>query len=182
MLRQVRGDQGNLVSLDADCDVMRFVTGGYPPSREEESRRRSCPRSSAITSGTRVMDLGAVEGDREPFRMVPFWPTSRCRSGQGGLRLPAAQVSLGQGICHRGLARADPQGLHESGVQRVTAEAMAVESAPRRSMMEKAGLKLVDLAWPWPYPINGDQFGGVEYALDRPMAAAAWPPVAARPG
>jgi RimJ/RimL family protein N-acetyltransferase len=28
-------DAGNLVSLDADPDVMRFVTGGIPTSREE---------------------------------------------------------------------------------------------------------------------------------------------------
>ncbi len=28
-------DAGNLVSLDADPDVMRFITGGIPTSREE---------------------------------------------------------------------------------------------------------------------------------------------------
>jgi hypothetical protein len=34
--------------------------------------------------------------------------------------------------------------------------------------MEKAGLKLVrTFHQPWPYPIEGDQFGDVEYALDK---------------
>ena len=34
--------------------------------------------------------------------------------------------------------------------------------------MEKAGLTLVrTFHQPWPYPIDGDEFGGVEYALDR---------------
>jgi len=52
-------------------------------------------------------------------------------------------------------------------VQRVTAEAMAVNHASRR-VMEKAGLKLVrTFRQPWPYPIDGDQFGDVEYALDK---------------
>ena len=46
------------------------------------------------------------------------------------------------------------------------AEAMAVNQASRR-VMEKAGLKLMrTFHQPWPYPIDGDQFGGVEYALD----------------
>ena len=34
--------------------------------------------------------------------------------------------------------------------------------------MEKAGLKLVrSFCQPWPYPIDGDQLGDVEYALDK---------------
>jgi hypothetical protein len=34
--------------------------------------------------------------------------------------------------------------------------------------MEKAGLTLVrTFHQPWPYPIDGDQFGDVEYALDK---------------
>jgi RimJ/RimL family protein N-acetyltransferase len=52
-------------------------------------------------------------------------------------------------------------------VQRVVAEAMAVNQASRR-VMEKAGLKLVRTFYqPWPYPMEGDQFGDVEYALDK---------------
>ena len=51
-------------------------------------------------------------------------------------------------------------------MQRVVAEAMAVNEASRR-VMEKAGLRLErTFHQPWPYPIEGDQFGGVEYALD----------------
>ena len=59
------------------------------------------------------------------------------------------------------------KGFTELGVQRVVAETMAVNQASRR-VMEKAGLKLVrTFQEPWPYPIDGDQFGGVEYALDK---------------
>ena len=52
-------------------------------------------------------------------------------------------------------------------MERVTAETMVVNQASRR-VMEKAGLKLVrTFHQPWPYPIDGDEFGDVEYALDR---------------
>jgi RimJ/RimL family protein N-acetyltransferase len=49
----------------------------------------------------------------------------------------------------------------------VVAEAMAVNQASRRAM-EKAGLRLVrTFHQPWPYRIEGDQFGDVEYVLDK---------------
>jgi RimJ/RimL family protein N-acetyltransferase len=52
-------------------------------------------------------------------------------------------------------------------VQRVVAEAMAVNLASRR-VMEEAGLTLVrSFHQPWPYPIEGDELGDVEYALDK---------------
>ena len=44
---------------------------------------------------------------------------------------------------------------------------MAVNKASLR-LMEKAGLRLVrTFHLPWPFPIVGDQFGDVEYALDK---------------
>jgi RimJ/RimL family protein N-acetyltransferase len=44
---------------------------------------------------------------------------------------------------------------------------MAVNQASRR-VMEKAGLRLVRTSHqPWPYPIEGDQFGDVECALNK---------------
>jgi hypothetical protein len=59
------------------------------------------------------------------------------------------------------------KGFTELGVRRVVAEAMAVHGASRR-VMEKAGLRLVrTFHQPWPYPIEGDELGDVEYALDR---------------
>ena len=49
----------------------------------------------------------------------------------------------------------------------MVAEAMAVNLASRR-VMEKAGLTLVrSFHQSWPYPIEGDELGDVEYALDK---------------
>ncbi len=55
----------------------------------------------------------------------------------------------------------------EFGVQRVVAETMAVHLASRR-VMEKSGMSLVRaFHQPWPYPIEGDDLGDVEYGLSR---------------
>ena len=79
------------------------------------------------------------------------------------LRKPA----WGKGYASEGSRALIGKGFTEFGVQRVVAEAMAENMASRR-VMEKAGLKLVRIFHqPWPYPIDGDQFGDVEYALDK---------------
>ena len=73
----------------------------------------------------------------------------------------------GKGYATEGSRALIRKGFTEFGVKRVVAEAMAVNQASRR-VMEKAGLKLVRTFYqPWPYPMEGDQFGDVEYALDK---------------
>jgi RimJ/RimL family protein N-acetyltransferase len=62
-------------------------------------------------------------------------------------------------------------GFTEFGVRRVTAEAMAANTASRR-VMEKAGLRLVRaFRRPWPDSVNAGEIDAVEYALDK----ADWP-------
>jgi len=52
-------------------------------------------------------------------------------------------------------------------VERIYAETMVVHTASRR-VMEKAGLKLVrTFHQAWPYRIEGEEHGDVEYALTR---------------
>lgn len=54
-----------------------------------------------------------------------------------------------------------------SGVRRVVASTMAVNTASRR-VMEKAGLDFVRaFTQPWPYVLEGCEHGDVEYAVDR---------------
>lgn len=58
-------------------------------------------------------------------------------------------------------------GFTRFGVRRVVAETVAVHAASRR-VMEKSGLRLERaFRQPWPYPIEGDELGEVEYALDK---------------
>ena len=73
----------------------------------------------------------------------------------------------GKGYATEGSRALICKGFTEFGVQRVVAEAMAVNLASRR-VMEKAGLTLVrTVRQPWPYPIEGQELGDVEYALTK---------------
>jgi len=166
--RFTSADADNLVNLDADPEVMRFVTGGMPTSREEIQNEV----------------LPAFLGYYQRYEGYGFWAAIERTTGEflGWFHFrprqdsPPGQVELGYRLCKsawgkgyategsRALIR---KGFTEFGVQRVVAEAMAVNIASRR-VMEKAGLKLVrTFHQPWPYPIDGDQFGEVEYALDK---------------
>ena len=137
--RFTRADAGNLVSLDADPDVMRYVTGGVPTSREEIENEV----------------LPAFLGYYQRYEGYGFWAVIEKETGEF------------VGWFHFRPYEDGAPGEAESGVQRVVAQAMAVNQASRR-VMEKAGLELVrTFHQPWPYPIDGDQFGDVEYALDR---------------
>jgi RimJ/RimL family protein N-acetyltransferase len=63
-------------------------------------------------------------------------------------------------------------------VRRVVAETMVVNAASRR-VMEKASLQYVrTFHQPWPYPIEGSEYGDVEYALQK----SAWERLANPPG
>jgi RimJ/RimL family protein N-acetyltransferase len=82
-----------------------------------------------------------------------------------GYRL--ARSAWGKGYATEGPRALIRKGFTGFGVRRVVAETMAVHLASRR-VMEKAGLRLVrSFHQPWPYPIEGDDQGDVEYALDK---------------
>jgi RimJ/RimL family protein N-acetyltransferase len=169
VLRQfTMADADNLVQLDADPDVMRFVTGGIPTSRKE------------------ILDefLPAFLGYYRRYEGYGFWavieketgeflgwfhfrPRPDADPGEAELGYRLRKSAWGQGYATEGSRALIRKGFTEHGVQRVVAEAMAVNQASRR-VMEKAGLTLVrTFHQPWPYPIDGDQFGDVEYALDK---------------
>jgi RimJ/RimL family protein N-acetyltransferase len=136
-------DVDNLVSLDADPDVMRFVTGGIPTTRDE------------IESEI----LPAFFGYYEQYEGYGFWAAIEKPGGQFlgwfhfrpregaspdeaelGYRL--RKSAWGKGYATEGSRALIRKGFTEFGVQRVVAEAMAVNLASRR-VMEKAGLTLV---------------------------------------
>ena len=166
--RFTMADVDSLVSLDADPDVMHFVTGGIPTTRD------------AIETEI----LPAFLGYYEHYEGYGFWAAIEKLTGQFlgwlhfrpregaspdeaelGYRL--RKSAWGKGYATEGSRALIRKGFTEFGVQRVVAEAMAVNLASRR-VMEKAGLTLVrTFHQPWPYPIEGDELGDVEYALTK---------------
>jgi RimJ/RimL family protein N-acetyltransferase len=166
--RLTMADVNNLVSLDADPDVMRYVTGGRATPREEIENE----------------DLPAFLDYYERFEGFGFWaalakpggeflgwfhfrPRDDADPGEIELGYRLRKSAWGRGYATEGSRALIAKGFTEFGVRRVVAEAMAVNAASRR-VMEKSGLTLVrSFRTDWPYQIDGDEFGEVEYALDR---------------
>lgn len=166
--RFTMADVDDLVSLDADPNVMRFVTGGIPTARDE-IENEVLPAFLAYYE--RFEGYGfwaAIEKLTGEFLgWFHFRPREGASADEAELGYRLRQSAWGRGYATEGSRALIRKGFTELGVRRVVAEAMAVNLASRR-VMEKAGLRLVrTFHQPWPYPIEGDEFGGVEYALDK---------------
>jgi RimJ/RimL family protein N-acetyltransferase len=162
-------DVDNLVELDSDPDVMHFITGGRPTSREEIEEEV----------------LPAFLGYYRRYPGHGFWAAIEKASGdflgwfhfrpppEGGkpdepeLGYRLRKAAWGRGYATEGSRALIDKGFTELGARRIFAETMVVNTASRR-VMEKAGLRLVrTFHQPWPDPIPGDELGDVEYALTR---------------
>jgi RimJ/RimL family protein N-acetyltransferase len=169
LLRRFTGaDVENLVSLDADPEVMRLLTGGKPTSRELIEHEL----------------LPALLGDYDRFPGFGRWAAVELATGDFvgwfALRPPDGgdgdEVELGyrlrRSVWGRGYATEGSRALvdkafSELGVQRVYAETMAVNT-PSRRVLEKAGLLHVrTFHLTWDDPIEGTEHGEVEYELRR---------------
>ena len=147
---------------------MRFVTSGIPTSREE-IENEVLPAFLGYYQRYEGYGFWAVieKVTGEFLGWFHFRPRQDAAAGVVELGYRLRKSAWGKGYASEGSRALIRKGFTEFGVQRVTAEAMAVNQASRR-VMEKAGLKLVRIFHqPWPYPIDGDQFGEVEYALDK---------------
>lgn len=174
-----------LVELDADPQVMHFVTGGRPTPRAEIARD---VLPAFLAHYERSAGYGFWAALEKATGTFLGWFHFRPRAGappdevELGYRLRRA--AWGQGYATEGSRALIRKGFTELGVQRVVAETLVVHTASRR-VMEKAGLRLVrTFHQAWPDPIPGDEAGDVEYALSRDeweRRAAAEPAAATGP-
>lgn len=154
-------DVEHLVELDGDPEVMHFVTGGRTTPRDE------------------------IENDVLPaFERGGFWAAIEKSTGhfvgwfhlRSDVGAPPGEVELGyrlrrsawgNGYATEGSRALVDKAFGELGAERVVAFTMVVHGASRR-VLEKAGLRFVRIFHqPWPYAIEGDEAGDVEYALLR---------------
>ena len=169
VLRQLtEQDLDDLVELDSDPEVMHFITGGLPTPRREL-------RDDVLPAWLRYYDAGSTIGfwaasDRSSGEFVGWF---HLRPGRGhgddepelGYRL--RRDRWGQGLATEGSRSLLEVAFERGGAVRVLAETMAVNLASRR-VMEKIGMTLVrEFRAEWPDLIPGDEFGDVEYAIDR---------------
>ncbi len=177
-LRQfTRDDLDELVELDADPKVMRFINGGRPTPLEEL-------RDDILPSWLGYYQRGDGWG---------FWAADDLTNGAflGWFHLrprrsdPPDQPELGYRLRRdawgKGLATEGSRALIDAafgqlGAIRVHASTMAVNIGSRR-VMEKAGMRFVRLFHgEWPERIPGDEHGDVEYAISREEWAASKAP------
>ncbi|WP_062215211.1 GNAT family N-acetyltransferase [Streptomyces sp. NBRC 109706] len=166
-------DLDRLVELNSDPEVTRFINGGRPIPRTT-LRARSLPRVTHIhpcwgTPGYWVAEERATGEFLGWFEFRPLVDDSPAEV-ELGYRLRAA--SWGRGYATEGSLALIDKGFAELGVERVTANTMAVNARSRR-VMEKSGLSF-DHAFTgdWPEAIPGSEHGEVAYVLTRADWAA----------
>lgn len=160
-------DTDDLVELDSDPEVMRFLTGGRPTPR---SAVRDEILPALLRDYERPGGLGrwAVLDRRtgDFLGWVGLSPTGADpRDAQLGYRLRRA--AWGRGLATEGSRAVIRKAFTDLGIRRVWAQTMAVNTASRR-VMEKSGLRYLHTLHPhFDDPIPGTEFGEVEYELHR---------------
>ena len=160
-------DADDLLALDSDPEVRRFIEDGEPVTREAS-----------------IETIEWWLSHYEPHDIYGFWAAIERETGtfigwfhfrphegsprdepELGYRLVAS--SWGKGYATEGSRALIDMGFSSDRVQRVVAETMTVNGASRR-VMEKAGMHPVrTFHADWPVRIPGDEEGDVEYAITR---------------
>ena len=166
--RFTSADLDDLVALDGDPAVMRYITGGTPTPRDE-MRDDYLPFWLAYyDAGDRYGFWAAIERVTGAFlgwfHLRPL-PEDPADEPELGYRL--VRSSWGLGYATEGSRALIDRAFAELGARRVHASTMAVNTGSRR-VMEKAGMRFVrTFVMDWPVRIEGDEEGDVEYAIDR---------------
>ena len=136
-------DVDNLFDLDNDPEVMRFLNGGMPTSREliQNHILPAFLRSYEQWPGFGIWAaIGKVNG--EFLGWFGFQPDVADRPNDIVLGYRLRQTAWGQGYATEMVRALIRKGFTELGVQRVLATTYQDNLASRR-VMEKAGLKLI---------------------------------------
>jgi len=161
-------DIDDLVDLDSDPEVMRFINGGRPTPRDEIENEVLPAFLDYYEHSAGHGFWAAVEKSTERFvGWFHFRPAEGAENGEVELGYRLRKSAWGKGYATEGSRALIDKGFTELGVQRVVASTMVVNVASRR-VMEKAGLKFVrTFRQPWPDQIEGEEEGDIEYALSR---------------
>jgi RimJ/RimL family protein N-acetyltransferase len=156
-------DEDNLVALDGDPAVMRYLTGGRATPREV-IRDEVLPRYLRYYETLPGYGYWAAEEKATGAFLGWF----HFRPGAGGdpeLGYRLRRAAWGHGYATEGSRHLIRYGFAELRVRRIVATTMAVNTASRR-VMEKAGLRYVrTFHVDFDDPIEGTEHGEVEYAL-----------------
>jgi RimJ/RimL family protein N-acetyltransferase len=158
-------DVENLVELDGDPEVMRYITGGLATPREV-IEREELPAFMERSGGYGFW--AAVEkASGEFIGWFHLRPREDGAVDEPELGYRLRRSAWGKGYATEGSRALIDRAFSELGARRVSADTLVVHTASRR-VMEKAGLRYArTFRSDWPYKIDGDEEGDVEYALTR---------------
>ena len=157
-------DCADLVALEADPEVMRFLNGGRPVPSE------GCIDSDFLTPrGTEPEVLAAHERSTGHFvgwfALFDDGVVDGLKTAELGYRL--RREAWGKGYATEGARALVAEALGRLGFDRVRAQTMVVNQASRR-VMEKAGMRLVEtVLLSSPSLIPGGEQGEVVYDIRR---------------
>ena len=147
---------------------MQFITGGLPTPRREVETEILPAYLEYYERDDRFGFWAAIErASGEFLGWFHFRPERGGAPDQAELGYRLRRSAWGKGYATEGSRALIEKGFLELGVERVFATTMVVNVASRR-VMEKSGLRYVRMFHqPWPYAIEGDEHGDVEYGLLR---------------
>lgn len=161
-------DLDDLVALDSDPEVMRYITGGRPTPREV-LRDEHLPFWLAFYERGDTWGFWAAE-DRADGAFLGWFhlrPAHDDPPDEPELGYRLRREVWGRGLATEGARALVDRAFGQDGARRVYATTMAINVGSRR-VMEKAGMRFVRLFHgEWPEPIPGDEHGDVEYAITR---------------
>ncbi|GGT80695.1 GNAT family N-acetyltransferase [Streptomyces lateritius] len=161
-------DTDNLFALDNDPHVMRFINGGKPTSRET-IQTQTLPRllHDYLCFGTRGYWAAEEKATRTFLGWFEFRPLDDHTAAVVELGYRLNKATWGKGYATEGSRALIRKGFTDLGVERVTANTMAVNNRSRQVMV-KAGLTFLrNFTGDWPEAIEGSEHGEVEYELTR---------------
>ncbi|MFI0990070.1 GNAT family N-acetyltransferase [Streptomyces exfoliatus] len=161
-------DIDHLLALDNDPEVMRFINGGSPTSREA-IETRTLPRLLHDYPCWRTRGYWAAQEKSTGTFLgwFEFRPLEEDSPAVVELGYRLNQAAWGHGYATEGSQALVHKGFTDLEVERVTANTMAVNTRSRR-VMEKSGLSFIrNFTGDWPEQIEGSEHGEVEYELSR---------------
>jgi RimJ/RimL family protein N-acetyltransferase len=151
-------DVDRLHTIDIDPEVMRYINGGEPTTREEVAAR--------INEAAGLLWVATLH---ETGEMIGWFAGRQTGDDEYELGYRLRRTSWGNGLAAEGARAVVEYALNVLGAGRVWGQTMTVNVASRR-VMERCGLRYVRTFFTeWPEgPINGSEHGDVEYERLRP--------------
>ncbi|CAN5601348.1 GNAT family N-acetyltransferase [soil metagenome] len=181
--RFTRDDLDDLVALDADLAVMRYINGGRPTHRDEM-------RDDYLPHWLRYYERCEAWGfwaaiQREIGTFLGWFhlrPQKEDPPDEPELGYRRIREAWGKNFATEGSRALIRKAFQELGARRVYATTMVVNEASWR-VMQKAGLRYVrTFQGDWPDRIEGEEHGDVEYAITRDEWLAAGDDARTAPG